>query len=351
MTVVLSRIDRICAAATDPRSLRVELLDELRAIGFDSYAWLLTDPQTQVGCAPIADVPDLDHLPRLIRLKYLTPINRWTSLGADPVASLVESTSGDLTQSLLWRELLSDYGVDDVASVAFGDANGCWSFLDLWRSTGVHPAFATGELALLRQAVAPITAALRRTQAAHFKPVIAPAQPLTGPVVLLLSPQLRLLAQTPQTDSYLRALVPTEDGRSPVPAAAFNVAAQLLAREQGVDDNPPWARVHLQHGQWLTLRAARIGSDEPSGDRATEAIAVTIEPTSGADRLDLFARTTQLTRRETELLQLLVTGIDTRQIATQMMLSELTVQDHFKSIFDKTSTRTRRQLVARSTGI
>jgi len=351
MTSVLGRIERICAAATNPRSLRLDLLDELRPIGFDSYTWLLTDPQTQVGFAPIADVPDVDSLPRLLRLKYLTPTNRWTSLGVNPVASLVEATAGDLTRSLLWRELLSGYAVHDVASIAFGDANGCWSFLDLWRCAGDQVAFAPAELALLRQAVAPITTALRRNQAAQFKPMITPAEQPAGPIVLLLSPQLRLLGQTPQTDGYLRALLSTEDGQAPIPAAAFNVAAQLLAREQGVDDNAPWARVHLQHGQWLTLRAARIGSDAPGDDRATEAIAVTIEGTSEADRLDLFARTTQLSRRETELLQLLVTGIDTHQIATQMMLSELTVHDHFKSIFAKTSTRTRRQLVARTTGI
>jgi DNA-binding CsgD family transcriptional regulator len=351
MTSLLARIERICAAATDPRSLRLDLLEELRPIGFDAYSWLLTDPRTQVGWAPIADIPDPDDLARLIRLKYLTPTNRWTSLGADPVASLVEATGDDLTRSLLWRELLSGYAVRDVASIAFGDASGCWSFLDLWRYAGDEVVFTADELALLRQAVAPITTALRRNQAAQFKPVITPAEQPAGPIVLLLSPQLRLLGQTPQTDSYLRALLPSEDGRAPIPAAAFNVAAQLLAREQGVDDNAPSARVHLQHGQWLTLRAARIGGDAPGDDRATEAIAVTIEGTSDADRFDLFARTAQLSRRETELLQLLVTGIDTHQIATQMMLSELTVQGHFESIFTKTATRTRRQLVARTTGI
>jgi DNA-binding NarL/FixJ family response regulator len=348
---VLARIERVCAAATDPRSLRLDLLDELRPIGFDSHLWLLTDPQTQVGCTPIVDIPDLDDLGRLLRLKYLTPTNRWTSFApADPVASLVQATAGELTRSLLWRELLSGYAVHDVASIAFADVNGCWSFLDLWRSADDRGAFTPDELTLLRQAVAPITTALRRNQAAQFKPVITPAEPPAGPIVLLLSPQLRLLGRTPQTDGYLRALLPAEDGPAPISAAAFNVAAQLLAREQGVDDNAPSVRVHLPHGQWLTLRAARIGAGEAGDDRATEAIAVTIDATSDADRLDLFALTTELSRPEIELLRLLVTGIDTHQIATQMMLPELAVQDHFKSIFTKTSTRTRRQLVARTTG-
>ena len=35
-------------------------------VKFDAYAWLLTDPETEVGSAPLADVPCLPELPRLI---------------------------------------------------------------------------------------------------------------------------------------------------------------------------------------------------------------------------------------------------------------------------------------------
>ena len=44
-----------------------------------------------------------------------------------------EATAGDLSLSLLWRDLLSGYGVMDVASLVFRDSFGCWGFLDLWR--------------------------------------------------------------------------------------------------------------------------------------------------------------------------------------------------------------------------
>ena len=50
---------------------------------------------------------------------------------------------------------------------------------------------------------------------------------------------------------------------APVPAGAYNVGAQLLAREAGVDGNPPLARVHLGSGHWLTLRADRLDSAQP----------------------------------------------------------------------------------------
>jgi DNA-binding CsgD family transcriptional regulator len=64
----------------------------------------------------------------------------------------------------------------------------------------------------------------------------------------------------------------------------------------------------------------------------------------------LFARAFGLSSRESELLTQLATGIDTRELARRMFLSEHTVQDHLKSIFAKTSARNRRTLLARTLG-
>ena len=121
---------------------------------------------------------------------------------------------------------------------------------------------------------------------------------------------------------------------------AYNVAAQLLAVEAGVDRHPPRARVHLSGGRWLTLRA----------DVLDESIAVSIEQCSPAERLDLFCRAFGLSPRETELLGHVVKGNDTGQVAKLMSLSEHTVQDHLKSIFAKSSTRTRKVLISQALG-
>jgi hypothetical protein len=185
----------------------------------------------------------------------------------------------------------------------------------LWRTQAASP-FTTAELEFLHGIAGPLTVALRRSQAAAFTAGRAGDQPSAGPVVLLLSPSLDVLAHTPQTFGYLRLLIPPEAAdHAPVPAGAYNVGAQLLATEAGVDGNPPLARVHLGGGHWLTLRAARIDTAQPLPDRD---IAVTIEPTTPADRVSLFARACGLTSRETELLDHLVTGAATRDIARQM---------------------------------
>jgi DNA-binding CsgD family transcriptional regulator len=339
-TSARERIERICAAGTDARTMRLQVLSEVRrTVGFDAYAWVLTDPETQVGCAPLADVPCLPELPRLIRLRYLTALGRWTTLVDPPVTRLADATDGDLSRSLLWRELLCRYAVSDVASVVFRDAFGCWAFLELWRTGGRTFSSADAEFLC---AVAPVVAAgLRRSQARTFA-AGPPGGHLAGPLVLLLSPDLQEVRRTPGTGDALRVLVPRDDAGPPVPAGAYNVAAQLLAVEAGVDTAPPWARVHLAGNRWLTLRAARL---EDGAD-----VAVTIAECRAGERLSLFARCAALSTRERELLDHLAAGADTREVAARMFVSEYTVQDHLKSVFEKTGTHSRRALLARALG-
>jgi DNA-binding CsgD family transcriptional regulator len=343
----LARVRYLCEAELDAHELRAQVLREIRqVVGFDGYAWLLTDPSTWVGIAPLADVSWLSELQRHIRLKYATPLNRWTDLGGTHVALLHDSTGGDLSRSLLWRELLHGHGVGDVASVVLPDQHGCWGFLELFRDTA-SGSFSPAEAAYLAHLVAPLTAALRRSQARCFTTRTGQERTHAGPVVLLLSPELHVLGQTPHTQDYLRTLLPPSGNRQPIPASAYNVAAQLLALEAGVDNHPATARVHLADGVWMTLRAARIsGPQQPD----LHNIAVTIEESSPVERLDLFARAFALSARETQLLEHLATGSDTKALAEQLFLSQHTVQDHLKSIFAKTETRTRPGLLSRALG-
>ncbi|MEV4511039.1 helix-turn-helix transcriptional regulator [Dactylosporangium sp. NPDC049525] len=331
------RVRRIGAAAVDARTLRAQTLTEIgRVVPFDAYVWALTDPETSVGTDPLAAVPPalMPVLPRLIRLKYLTATNRWTSLTA--AARLTEPGA-----SLMWRELLGAHGVTDIASAVFRDRFGCWGFLDLWRAGGV---FTGPELAFLDDVTEPLTADLRRCQAGTFTAAGGPSAP--GPVVLLLSPDMEVIEQTPQTREHLMRQLPPGAGAEPVPASVYNVAAQLIAAESGVDPQPPSARVHLAAGRWLTLRAARLGA----AGRTDAQIAVTIEEASPAARTAVFARAFGLSPRETELLTHLTSGADTRAVATDMFLSPNTVQDHLKSMFAKTGTRNRRTLLSRALG-
>jgi DNA-binding NarL/FixJ family response regulator len=321
----------------------MSLLDELRRlVPFDAHVWLLTDPETEVGSSPLADIPAIDDLPRFIRAKYLTVRNRWTSMRVDEAVGAAGSTDGVSTSAIL--SAASTVGVEDIGSTVFRDSFGCWGFLDLWRVGGV---FADDELAVLAELASAATGALRRCVATTFTAATDARQmrDRQGPAVLLLSDDLRLLTRTAQADADLRAVLPTERERAPVPASAMNVAAQLLAVEAGVDHHAPAARVHLGGGEWCTFAAARL--DDPTDPGA---IAVSIERTPPQQRAGLYGRAIGLRDREAQLLRELVRGGDTRAIAARLHLSPHTVQDHLKSIFAKSGVRSRPALVARATG-
>jgi DNA-binding CsgD family transcriptional regulator len=340
----VAAIDRALVDAADDRSWRVRALGAVeRFVPCDAYAFVMTDPVTMVGCSPVASVPDLTTLPDLIRLKYLTPVHRWTALPDTGCATLRAATGGRLEQSRLWREHLARFGVTDVLSCVFTDRFGCWGFLDLWRTRGHFTAADVATLADVRPAV---TAGLRRLQAAALDQPGHP-QGQDRPGALILTEHLRVRAQTPVTSDWLAALVPPEPGRQAVPAAAYNVAAQLLAREAGVDQHPARTRVHLGGGTWLSLRADRLCGGTSV---AHQDIAVTMEACSPPERRELFCRAHGLTPREAEALRHIADGADTRGVARAMGISELTVQDHLKSAFTKTGTSSRRQLLARSHG-
>lgn len=339
-TSVVARIRELCAEPGPERALRAAILEALRvAVPFDYYVWVGTDPVTAVGTAPLAEVPSLADLPRLIRLKYATTVNRWTSIPTGVATTLVDTTGDDLTQSLLWRDLLHHYGVCDIASTVLRDRFGCWAFLDLYR-TGGSP-FSSAERDVVASILADVTAALRRATAATFVSQ-GRQMPSTGPAVLLLDNELAPRTQTPPTEARLRALLPTEPAHAPVPAVAFNVAAQLLALETGVDDHPPSARVHQGDGHWVSVRAARLTQTTP----ADPAIAVTVEATTTVERAEIFCRASGLTARETQVVEYLVTGTDTRATARTLGIAETTVTDHLKSIFTKCGVSSRAQVVA-----
>ena len=348
------RIAALGAAGLEDRDLRRQVLAVLReVIDFGAFVWLLTDPVTAVGAAPLAEVPCITELPALIKAKYATPVNRWTALQlqAFPAGLLNHAVGGELSRSHVWREVLSRYGIGDVASVVLADQYGCWGFLDLWRDDTREP-FNAADAELIATLAAPLASALRHCQARTFVEPATPHRHDGGPVVLTLDDDLRITSRTAASQAWLNVLLPPDPDERAIPASVYNVAAQLLAAEKGIDDRPAWARTHLAGGFWLTLRAARLSPDDKPGAPADggATLVVTIEEASAAERLDLFSRSFGLTAREHELVGLLATGSDTRAMARQMSLSEHTIQDHLKSIFTKTGARDRVTVLSRALG-
>ena len=344
---VRDRIERLCRAGLTPKALREQVLAALRPVlEYDAHVWLLTDPVTRVGTSPLADVPMMSwpKLPELGRLRYLTHVLRWTDLmdAGRTTGLLLEETDGEPERSLLWAEALRGFGVVDVASLAMWDRYGCWAWLDLWRC-GDAAAFQREDRELLEDLAAPLTRGIREAQARTFVDETADLA-MTGPAVVVLDPGLQVRTQTDWATQALHRLNPPDHEIPTIPAAAYHVGGALVAEESGMPVGPPWSRVHLGAGRWVTLRAARMG-DDADGD-----IAVTIEPSTPAERREVFALAHALTPREREILDHLATGADAPAIAERLVISLHTVHDHVKAILAKTGTSHRQALLARIVG-
>ncbi len=344
---LLDRIERLCGAGLTPKALREQVLAALRpTLAYDAHVWLLTDPVTRVGTSPLADVPMLPwpRLPELGRLRYLTPVLRWADqMDAGRTSGLLlEETEGEPERSLLWSGIQRELGVVDVASLALWDRYGCWAWLDLWRCGDAAP-YARQDRELLEDVAAPLTRGIREAQARTFVDETADLA-MTGPAVVVLDADLQVRSQTDWATEALLRLNPPEQQIPTIPAAVYNVGAALVAHENGVPVGPPWSRVHLGAGRWVTLRAARMG-DGPDGD-----IAVTIEPSTPGERREVFALAHALSPREREVLDHLASGADARTIAERLVLSLHTVHDHVKAILAKTGTPHRQALLARIVG-
>ena len=101
----------------------------------------------------------------------------------------------------------------------------------------------------------------------------------------------------------------------------------------------PSVRLRLPTGTWLHVRATHLSRP----DRKPRT-AIVLERASPDQIAPLVARAHQLSPRESEIALLVLRGLSTSEIAAKLFVSAYTVQDHFKSIFEKVGVRSRREL-------
>ena len=89
------------------------------------------------------------------------------------------------------------------------------------------------------------------------------------------------------------------------------------------------------------VRASRL--DGNSGARQT---AIMLAPAAQVEVAPMIMEAYGLTHRKRELTGLVLRGMSTKQLGIALRISQLTVQQHLKSIFDKTGVRSRRELAA-----
>ena len=120
------------------------------------------------------------------------------------------------------------------------------------------------------------------------------------------------------------------------------VTRSTAAGEPGGDAAVPRLRVRTQAGRWVVLHASwlHLAPGEPAR------IAVIIEAAAPAEVAAVIMQAYGLTERERAVTGLVCQGRSTAQITAELRISTNTVQDHLKSVFDKTGVRSRREVMA-----
>jgi DNA-binding CsgD family transcriptional regulator len=321
-----------------------------RAVPFDGVSLAAVDPATVLPTRRVfMNCVDLALLPRLIEIELRDPdFIKFRALARQGrlAASLSEATRGDLQQSPRYHEFCRPSGFDDELRVVCSDSTGTWGALNLFRESG-RPYFDALEVGFLASLAPLVAEGLRR--AVMLGDRASGDQHATG--IVVLAPDNSIATATPEAERRLADLAAADTPGGELPVAVLAVAARARRvasdyqsdsdRREGGLDTFARARVCTAQGNWLTVRGSVLGEGPDSP------VAVLMEAARPPELAPLIADAYGLTNRERRVTELVAKGLSTNDIGQRLHLSAYTVQDHLKSIFDKTGTGSRGELVAR----
>lgn len=333
---------RQCHSGLDVTALQRQLLVSLRRLlSVDAAFFATADPQTLLFTGVYADEPLAAATPLFLANEFgADDVNKFASLAVSTshVATLDAATHGDRGASLRARDIMQPLGLGDELRAALTVGSVCWGYLCLHRED--HPrGFSPSETATIARLGPHIAHGLRQAMLLH-QPVAPGGSALPG--VVLLDEQLAVVAVTAEAE-YLLALMPRgKPAKYPLPVTVYTVAAALGITKAGAPASHvlPSARVRAADGQWLRVHASWL-----HGGDGAERVAVVIEPLQGRATVPLLLCAYGLSDREIDVATLVLRGTSTRGIVDALHISKHTVQDHLKSVFDKTGVHSRRELV------
>jgi len=257
------------------------------------------------------------------------------------ISTLHEVTGGDPSQSPGWQQFIRPYGGDQEVLVALRTRSGeTWGMVGLYREPD-RPLFTAEELRFLHDVAGALGEGARR--GLLVAEATDPDRP-EAPGLVILREDWGVESMTPGVERWLADLPDSQwEHRRILPPAVLAVAGRALRSAQGVDipGEVALTRVLSRCGHWLVLHGAALVT---TGARR---VAVIIEPAHPVRIASLLMAAYGLTEREQEVTRLVLQGYSTVEIATRLAVAPQTVQQHLKSIFDKTGVRSRRELVGK----
>jgi DNA-binding CsgD family transcriptional regulator len=334
-------IERVAEADLPSQELLEEVARRIeRVVPSDGYFIGATDPHTSLvfGAGVVRDLPhdmcaptwDYEfRVPDYMKFMDITASGR-------AVADLHEETGGRPERSARWREYGTATGFRSEVRTTFSIGGSQWGVAQFDR-LGDSPRFSDDEKGWLERIAPLVGAALRRSLIA--KPASSPAS--RGPGIVVLDPEGKALSATSEATAWLDELesVYAPRGALPVPLEANAYASRVRGALESSGEAVPRARLRTRTGVWLLMHGSLL--------QGTDNLALVIEPAKGGDVAPLIVEAYGLTQRELDVTRSIARGLGTAEIAEHLFLSQHTVRDHVKSVFEKVGVSSRGELVAK----
>ncbi|MBT2207338.1 MULTISPECIES: helix-turn-helix transcriptional regulator [Actinomadura] len=310
-----------------------------RAVPHEGYMLAAVDPVTGAGCFLAREHGYSPAAARRLTLgdrrerDHPFPFERLVE-GPCHVGVLNTDAPGRRRNAAM-RAVMTDLGVGSELRLALVDGGTTWGGLVLLRPRGARP-FSPDEASRAQRLARDIVAALRRYATG------APPEPNrldAPPGVLVIDPDETVTAATPSARAWIReleTLPPAALAAPDLPLESTIWHLTQAARSDG-SGRATLTRVPTRRG-WVAIQAQPM----PTG-----AVAVTIQAAAGKELLPAVAFWRGLTPREHMVVDHMLKGLSSKQIARHLRLSPHTVNDHLKSIYRKTGVSTREELLAR----
>ncbi len=311
-----------------------------RAVPFDGFCSMTVDPATMLLTSHIAhDSVRPEDVPRLGRNEFLEEdVNKFGVLARAPrpAGVLTDATGDRRVSSSRYRDILQPNGFRDELRFTLLDDDACWGWVALYRREQTVD-FEVADAEFVASLTQLLAQGLRR---AILLAAVPTADEPDAPGLILLAPGGKVEAITSAAERWLSLLIATGPAKGDLPAVVNGVAYRALLAARGGSPEGARARVPTSGGTWLVVHGSVVG------DPAEGRTAVILEVARAAEIAPLIVAAYGLTTREREVTQLVLHGLSTAEIAERLYLSEYTVQDHLKVIFEKVGVRSRRELVA-----
>lgn len=231
------------------------------------------------------------------------------------------------------------YGYTDEVRVVMRDRGQVWGAVAMFRGPDERQ-FTEDDVELLASLSETMSVGMRLGLLSRLGE--APELRTVGPAVVIVGPGDQITQMSAGAEHRLAEMKISEHQTEATGIVASLVgAARRFAR--GEISHPPRSRVRSRNGMWLVLHASPMTDKNGlAGD-----VVITIDEARPPEIVPLVVAAFDLTDRERAVTERVLQGLDTKEIASALHLSAYTVQDHLKSVFDKASVRSRRELIAR----